>query len=721
MNHLSPLIHSSIGMTAADFQELVSYIKARTIYERDLLGWGDNRFFKSNTLFAKWAQVERQVEQDFKDRVQPNSIYEDSNLSQNLPFTIASQHLDRITRDLLDGPKFFDVNPEGDEDARLQAQLLSMQPPILEPGQILPQTPQKPTETLMRVLHKESRVRNLHSTLAKGVQNALFRGHEILRPSYERRQIPKRVQVNAWQVNGVNLRDSKNKVMMCDQGWQSDPSQPPEKAEIVSLADPRIRLPAGTLLTKSPELYGVNRMTTVTNGCDVKPIYWADFVIPVISTWEDADFRGHFFRASVDDIMSMYPKETWTNDGGAYWKRHIDGGLGINQRTFQVVATEAVLDRGEQQMFTQDSPSFNTKASRQQRTFFEWWGRYDADKDGYAEPLHIVLDWEDETVIRMEGANIVLPWMEAAMPNPYLNMRIFPVDKRWYGNGYYDVYSSWHLFGDRCWNQAVLDMENSGNLFFQNRGAYVNPNDADNLGFRTGLVYDILSSAETPIKTVSVASTADTYLNAMDRVQRRMQAHGGTMGAADPATSALPGADTLGGLNKILEQGDVFVSARERELMPALNEAVRQVADIMVYAIKQDPKAMMDQVGEMAGGMLLQFLNARPEHVRDLIEVNLSKAFGSGQVQTAQAIIQSLGAWMGVPSLYKAQFRPAYELVLRGLGVSDPKTYLADPEAAMLAQQAMMQQPVQPGAPPAGGSPAPAGPPQQPAPNQPPQ
>jgi hypothetical protein len=397
----------------------------------------------------------------------------------------------------------------------------------------------------------------------------------------------------------------------------------------------------------------------------------------------------------------------------------MNGGLGINQRTFQVVATEAVLDRGEVQIFTQDSPSFNTKASRQQRTFFEWWGRYDADKDGYAEPLHIVLDWEDETVIRMEGANIVLPWMEAAMPNPYLNMRIFPVDKRWYGNGYYDVYSSWHLFGDRCWNQAVLDMENSGNLFFQNRGAYVNPNDADNLGFRTGLVYDILSSAETPIKTVSVASTAGTYLDAMDRVSQRMQAHGGTMGAADPASSALPGADTLGGLNKILEQGDVFVSARERELMPALNEAVRQVADIMVYAIKQDPKSMMDQVGEMAGGMLLQFLNARPEHVRDLIEVNLSKAFGSGQVQTAQAIIQSLGAWMGVPSLYKVQFRPAYELVLRGLGVSDPKTYLADPEAAMLAQQAMMQQPEQPGEPPAGGPPAPAGQPQQPAPNQP--
>ena len=716
MNHFTPLIHSSIGMKAVDLAQLVSYIKLRTIYERDLLGWGENRAFRPDTLFAKWAQVERQVEQDFKDRVKPGSIYEDSNLSQNLPFTIASQHTDRITRDLLDGPKFFDINPEGDEDARLQMQIAGMQPPIVEPGQMIPQAPQKPTETLMRVLHRESRVRGIHSTLAKGVQSALFRGHEILRPSFEKRVIPQRMQVKAWQVNGQNLRDSKNQVMMADKGWKSDPAMAPGQGELISEADPLIRLPAGTLVTQSQELYGVTRMKTVTNGCNIASIYWADFVIPTITTWEEADFRGHFFRASVDDVMSLYPKETWTPEGEKYWSRHKLGELGINQRTSQVAATEAVMERGETQLFTQDSPTFNSSQARQQRSFFEWWGRYDADKDGYAEPLHVMIDWEDETVIRLEGSNIVLPWMDAAMPHPYLNMRIFPVDKRWYGNGYYDVYGAWHTFGDRCWNQAALDMENSGNMFFQNRAAFVNPNDADNLGFRSGLVYEILNAQETPFKVVNSPSTADTYLNAMDRTMQRIQSHGGTMGAADPASSALPGADTLGGLNKILEQGDVFVSARERELLPALNEGVRQVADIMVYAIKEDPSMMMAQVGDDAGAMLLQFLNQRPEHIRDLIDVNLSKAFGSGQVQAAQAIIGVLDKWITIPTMYKAQYRPAYEFVLRGLGVNDPKNYLADPEAAIAQQQAMMAQPGAPGGmPPAQGEPA--GPPQ---PNQPP-
>lgn len=712
MNHKTPLIHSSIGITVEDLTELVSYIKKRTGHERQLLGWGQNYAFTPETVFAKWRQVERQVEQDFQDRVEKGSIFEDSNLSQNLPFTIASQHHDRITRDLLDSPKFFDVNPEGDEDARLQATINSMQPPVIEPGQIIPQTPQKPTETLMRVLHRESRVRNLNSTLAKGVQSALFRGHEILRPTYERRVIPKRMQVKAWQVNGKNLRDSKNKILMADKGWAKDPNLPPEKAELISVEDPLIRLPVGTVVTQSQELYGVTRMTTVTNGCGLYSVYWADFVIPLVSTWEDADFRGHFFRSSIDDIMSLYPEETWTKEGKAYWKRHKDNTLGNNQRTAEVSATEAVKERGEQYVLDPNTPAVDSPRARKMRTFFEWWGRYDADDDGHAEPLHVVLDWEDGTVIRLEGSNIVLPWMDAAMPQPYLNLRIFPIDKRWYGNGYYDVYGAWHKFGDRCWNQAMLDLENSGNLLFQNRSAYVNPNDADELGFRSGLVYEILSAQETPVKVVNVPSTADTYLGAMDRVMQRIQAHGGTMGAADPASSALPGADTLGGLNKILEQGDVFVAARERELIPTLNEAVRQIADIMVYAIKSDPSFMMNQVGPQAGQTLMQFLGQRPEHIRDLIEVNLSKAFGSGQVQTAQAIINTLNLWIGVPTLYKAQFRPAFELVLRGLGVSDPKSYLADPEAA-LALQAQM-------------SGAATGQPKsenqgQPAPNQPPQ
>lgn len=708
MNHPAPLIVSSIGMTPVDLAELVAYIKKRAVYEREELGWteGTGRMYKGGSMFAKWKMYEAQAEQDFKDRVTPGGLYEDSNLSQNLPFTIASQHHDRITRDLLDSPKFFDLNPEGDEDAKMQAMIMTSQPPDMQPGMIVPQQPVKPTETLMRVLHRESRSRDMHSTLAKGIKSALMRGHEILRPSYERREVPRRVKVPAWTVNGQNIRDSKNQVIMADREWALDPSKPKEQADLVLKDDPMIRLPAGTVIAPSQEFYPVTRMKVVANGCDMSTIYWADFVMPLVSEWNDCGFRGHFYRGTVDGIMSRFKKDDWTKEGYKYFSRHKKGELSRNNQTPMVAATEAVLERGETDTNAQNTPSFLSNKAPHMRTFFEWWGDYDISGSGHAEPIHVQLDWEDETVVQLEAANIVLPWMDVPSPNPYLNLRVFPVDKRWFGQSYYDIYGPWHDFGDLCWNRANLDIEQSGNMFFRQSGAYVNPNDSDEIGFRSGIIYDILSgtTGSQAFQAVNVQSSAEPLLMAMDRTMQRIQSHGGTMGAADPATSALPGADTLGGLNKILEQGDVFVSARERELIPVLNEAVRQIADIKIHAIKLDPSQTIAQVGQEAGMALMQFLEAMPGHIREYLEVNLSKAFGSGQMQLVSAMIQITNQWMAVPSLYKAQFRPIYERAFRGLGVNDPKSYLDDPEAAIAMQQQMMAE-QQGGQPPMQGAP----------------
>lgn len=179
-------------------------------------------------------------------------------------------------------------------------------------------------------------------------------------------------------------------------------------------------------------------------------------------------------------------------------------------------------------------------------------------------------------------------------------------------------------------------------------------------------------------------------MEGMDRMNQRIQAHGGTMGAADPQSSALPAAQTLGGLSKILAQGDVFIAARERDIIPALNEIVRVFSDINVHAIRTDPTQAAKQLGEQNMAALMQFLEAAPDHIRDHLEVDLSNAFGQDQTAVAKAIIEILNAWMMVPTMYKEPFRPYYKQALRGLGVADPTGALVDPEA-MLAQMQMQQ------------------------------
>lgn len=715
LNHPTPLIASSIGMKPEDLADMVNYIKSRTNFEREELGWNQNRAYSGDSLFAKWAQYERQAEQDFKDRVVAGGLFADSNLSQNLPSTIASQHHDRITRDLLDSPKFFDLTPEGEEDAQLQAIIMSQQPPAMlppqqppavVPGMPTPTAPVKPTETLMRVLHRESRVRNFASVLSKSVQSALYIGHDIIRPSYERKTVPRRVALSAWTVNGQTIRDSKGEMVMADRAWKHDPKQPREQAEIVLVDDPRIRLPAGTIVLPSQDKYGVNRPTVVSNGCNIGSVYWADFVIPATADWETADFRGHFYRATVDGIMSCYSKDDWTKEAYKYFRRHKNGELSRQQDTPTVTASEAVKERGEQETSTQNTASFLSNKAPHQRAYYEWSGNYDADGDGFAEPLHVVLDWDDNTVVRMEAANIVLPWLDTPCPHPYHNLTVFPVNKRWYGLSYYEAYKGWHEFIDLCWNRANLDIENSGNIFGSDSNAFVNPKDADNLGFRTNIVYGLMTGSRLSdaFQVQRVETQAAPVLEAMDRTIQKLQSHGGTMGASDPQTSALPATDTLGGLNKVLEQGDVFVSARERELVPTLNEVIRTLAAIKIHAIRQDPSQMISQVGAESGQSLMQFLQAMPGHAMEYLEVNLSKAFGTGQAQIGMSRIAVGEKWILIPSMYKVQYRPMFEGVLRGLGISDPKGYLDDPEAAIaMQQQIIAAQTGQP--PPAAGAP----------------
>lgn len=697
MNHTAPLIQSSIATQPAKLQQLVSHIKTKAVYERDRLGWGKGRSFRDGSLFGKWAQFEAQAEQDFKERAKKGSVFEDSNLSQNLPFSIGCQHHDKITRDLLQSPKFFDANPEGEEEAMMQSLIQQMAAGI------------KPTDLLLRVLHKESRVRKFNTKLAKSVWHTLFRGHEIIRPCYEKRTMPRRVSLSAWMVNNVPVRDSKNQIVMEDRVWVPDPqATDPKQAELILKDDPSIHLPVGTIVTRSAEKYGVQRFITQTNGCDIQPIYWADFVIPETADWDMCDFRGHFFQSSPDLVMSLYPQEMRTAEGNNYWNRHRNNVIGRNQENDDVTARWGIERRNEDSNSQENAQAMLDPSARYYRTFFECWLNYDLDGDGYAEPLGITLDWHDETVIRIDASNVLLPWGNMDMTHPYQNMRINPVSERWYGLSYYEVYGAWHEFGDLCWNRYNLDMEQSGNLFFRNRGAFVNPADADEVGFRSNRIYDIVSSSSgtKAVQVVNVAPSANNYLDAMDRTNQRMQAHGGTMGAADPQSSALPAAKTLGGLNQILAQGDVFISARERDLIPALTEIVRVFADINVYAMQMDPSAVVRQIGEQNWAVLEQFLQMAPDHIRDHLDVDLSNAFGQDQNAIANGIIQVLNQWMQVPTgIYKKAFEPYYKMALRGLGVADPSGALVDPEAAMLAAQAQQQQGQNPNQPPSNEQP----------------
>jgi hypothetical protein len=326
---------------------------------------------------------------------------------------------------------------------------------------------------------------------------------------------------------------------------------------------------------------------------------------------------------------------------------------------------------------TEDPKRFRT------RVYVETWIRYDADGDGYAEPIYVLIDWDAKIPIHYEYATIILPWSDKEAPHPYTDHRIWPKLHRWTGRGYYELLDTWHEVSDKMLNRIEFDANTSGNVLFENPLATQQGIDGGGIQFRNSEGYQLRAGFTADdamaVKTVEPANV-EIFSTLMDRFIGRAEINAGLTSPADSTVADVPGQDTLG-VAKILENtSNQSLRARENEVVEGLTAMLNDFIDIELYTMTNTEAglaALIKQVGQDKAMILIEWVKSFPEDVRNVFEISLTKSHSSQMVEVGQAIITVLNQFAAMaPPMQQAMMRQ-YTDILKGIGEPNPETTLA--------------------------------------------
>jgi hypothetical protein len=482
-------------------------------------------------------------------------------------------------------------------------------------------------------------------------------------------------------LDGKVIKDSQGQPVLSTDKWIADPAYPDRQ---VLERDPAIFVPVGAALQISKPKVVMQR-TSKEPGAETKVIHYGDFFCHINAENLDVSpLKGHVFAANPGDLLIGYAPETREKKAfDDYNDKAKTGNLtgGADTATYTVRANLNRVRDGENEASmrpaTEDPKRFRT------RVYVETWIRYDADGDGYAEPIYVLIDWDAKIPIHYEYATIILPWSDKEAPHPYTDHRIWPKLHRWTGRGYYELLDTWHEVSDKMLNRIEFDANTSGNVLFENPLATQQGIDGGGIQFRNSEGYQLRAGFTADdamaVKTVEPANV-EIFSTLMDRFIGRAEINAGLTSPADSTVADVPGQDTLG-VAKILENtSNQSLRARENEVVEGLTAMLNDFIDIELYTMTNTEAglaALIKQVGQDKAMVLIEWVKGFPEDVRNVFEISLTKSHSSQMVEVGQAIINVLNQFAAMaPPMQQAMMRQ-YTDILKGIGEPNPETTLA--------------------------------------------
>lgn len=649
--------------TGHEEQNFVEIALKEMDHWRKLLGWENDAKFREGSLLYKWQMWQDFSEQDFSARATEDSIFGESNLSRNMPLTQVTQKEDKMGNDLLGSHKFFGAETEGAEDQH--------------PG----------VKVLERVLHARSETLKLNEVFKEAIGGPLRRGQEVGRAMYSEDAYMEPVTVRDVRLGTKIIRHPATGVpVLSNEVWTADPTDP--NLQMLE-NDPAVKVPRGTAFRYGKPKVMMERRTEAP-GCDMKIIYFGDFFWCINSpSIAESKIKGHTFRQNVSDLLLSYQADMMTDAGKQYFEDHKAGRLSASSELdYQVMAPLPKVNKGEDDDQYESSASL-ADGSYNRRTYAEIWIRHDADGDGHAETIYLLVDLQDRRAVHYEYAQLVLPWMKRRFPHPYFHTRIKPKKARATGTGYYEELAHWMEFSDRMLNRIEIDAQTSGNVAFENLDATFEGLDGQSIQYRTRQPYTLRPTyeADQALKVITVnPSNIPIFSELMDQMDQRQLVQAGMTSPTDVEQSGLQGSKTLGAMQMMENTGNQELLAREAEILAGLTDGLHSFADIEVYSIKRNPRAYAELVGDEDMRVLLEYLNNMPGDHRKVFRIALTKAHSSQIVQTAEAVKATLAEFRALPTPYKliAAHVAPYSRILRGLGEPNPELAL-DVEACVKA------------------------------------
>jgi hypothetical protein len=630
-----------------------------------------------NSFMGKREKYTLRYYNHVEDRVSPDTIYSESNLTASLSQRITKQMVASATNFFFGKPDdtdWFSTSAVGSEDETLSEKVKK--------------------HSRWKVAQPDSGQRSVKDHFIEALEFAFVRGESVLKVTHqERGQIYKRtatILMGGPDDSGkpsidAPMLDANGDYIVEGDAWMPEIGPPdpgiiqrvknyftgPEPGavdqsaqQLVPTGNQVLKRDGVTKLPPKPvwKEQVITRRLVTFEGPEAAVVYYKDFLCPESAgDVQQADLIAHLYDKNAMQIAEMFR--------GQYG----EGDEAISNMTAAVERLRAMLGETNIPKSATEQPRVDFKETDTTGAVgvpivevAEVYLTYDADNDGIQEEIMLVLDRKHKAPIYYEYlANVTVRGLR-----PFYVWRPMAIDGRWYGFGSMEYFDPEQEFIDLQINRHNFATSGAGRVTFWEPSATVEGSRDPNLKLQHGKTYtkrNVGQKTEEILSYVVLPTDQDNLQYLIDLFMQAMQLKSGKINPGDQKMSGLPSSETATGENIITESGEELFSLILASLFPGVKGALQSVIEI-IYA-----NMNRTEVFSFFNGEADEILSLEPGEVRELalnVTLELSRTQEQRALQQGDVATKLMDWFINLPFVWQQKVATYVRQRLKGLGIS---------------------------------------------------
>ncbi len=582
----------------------------------------------------KWREKRdeamRHYASNMEDRRRPGTIFEKSNMTLNLPKRYVRITASRVYDELLTSNPMLAVSVEGKDDQWEDARVM---------------------ERYCSYKLDEAKIRNV---LREAETLAAIRGETVVKTTWKRKT--QRYYRTAMVLMGpdgqpVRARDG-NPVLQTD--TFEDGLDGTSK---VLARDKRI------VITGAPvwQEMRVDMRRVLFNGLESACIDHRDFYCNTTEPdVHKADFCAIRMDLGMDEVKGMLAPISQQPEVDEFLqkleKSLLDGSA-------KAEGSKPDTWRGENERHKDALP---------QCPFAEVYCRIIVNEDGQADEIAALIDLENEKLLTYDYLDNISPTGR----RPFRVVRMDPVPHRWYGTGFYELFTDRHKFCDLYLNRVNLASSLSGNIKIENPMATEEGLAGEPIEFGTTKTYRLREgySTDDVFKVIPIPNDSGASENLLNMLMQVSQLEAGIVSAGDHGMAGLPAAGLATGIKSLDRVANVLLKNILFDFVGSFEDILHDsVALILTYFDYEEAVLLM---GAEQADLLKKYRDISQLPYK--VKLQLSASKDADVIENHTKAFEMLVQFEQMPPEARVRLRPILMKILTVMGIEDVDKALAD-------------------------------------------
>ena len=630
---------SSLKLSREQEERLVEHCLRRideleTEFSRHTEGLGstvDNSLVESNAALSalglrsrheEWLTKRQRYYNRFynhlEDRVVPNTIYADSNLTASLSQRICFQMKGRMAKDFFAGEPWFAVAPVGDDDQQLAFEL----------------------DKFLQFKHGKSKLRQ---NLLKAIDLAFILGEAVVKPTFRDHKVTfQRTGDILVMPGGQAVFDTNGDYIFSDSIWidemvpvQQDTEQQPVLAPTgrkVLRRDNHVILPpqAGW------ERRNVVMTQTIFRGADSEVVHFKDFLCPLMADdIHKADICVHFYDRPLMEVAHML----LASNPQAFQRQpevvnDIKKALAFLDRSRLGSSQYSTGSNSADSQFGENGGYISSGEDNALAEIAECYVRFDANEDGVQEEICIMIDRKSKSPIFYDYTqNVTIDGRR-----PFVVVRGLPRHNRWHGVGAIEWLEPEQDAIDLFLNRLNMACSRASTVTFWDPSKTVEGQDNPNLELGMGKTYKLKAGVKNIDEVLHQVRLYDRDREESQRLMiemfiQFMQLKSGVVMSADEAVSSAESTKLATGIRSLERSGGEIFQSWVEEIGDGLGQVLDKASMIEVARLDKQ------EVFTFNDGRQSHLITIDPYRIKDLelsAKLLLTKAENERMLVAAQ-------------------------------------------------------------------------------------